>query len=157
VLDRVRDAGLGALAHQDVPFERLVEILAPARSAARHPLFQVMVTVQNNAPAVLELRDVAAGLLPPGPPAAKFDLDVAVAELFAEGAPAGLRGTVTVAADLFDPGTAEVFAQRLARVLAVVAACPDAPLHEVDVLTEAERQQVLSGSGWDDPAERRLL
>ncbi|MFM9500464.1 hypothetical protein ACKI1Q_43755, partial [Streptomyces galilaeus] len=92
-----------------VPFERLVEELAPVRSTARHPLFQVMLTVQNNEQAVLELPGVRASGLSGvsaervGVAAVKFDLDVMATEVFdAEGAPAGVRGAVTAAADVFD-------------------------------------------------------
>ncbi|WP_344447160.1 condensation domain-containing protein, partial [Kitasatospora nipponensis] len=120
-LARVRTAGLKAFAHQDVPFEKLVEELAPTRSMARHPLFQVNLTMQNNAEAVLDLPTVRAGALPAELSAslsvAKFDLDISVGESFDdEGRPAGLRGAVTGATDLFDPESVERLAERWVRV-----------------------------------------
>ncbi|MFC5023291.1 amino acid adenylation domain-containing protein [Streptomyces coeruleoprunus] len=151
VLGRVRDAGLSALAHQDVPFERLVEELAPARSLSRHPLFQVMLTVQNTAEAVLELPGVAAEGLPAGPLTAKFDLDVSVAETYADdGAPAGIHGALIVAAELFDASSAGRLAERFVRVLRSVVADPRVRVAGVDVLGEAERDRVLEA--WNGEA-----
>jgi hypothetical protein len=145
LLDRVRDCWLGALAHQDVPFERLVEDLAPTRSAARHPLFQVMLAVQNNVRASLDLPSLRIGTLPAGPVTAKFDLEFTLSEtLDAQGKPAGLRGSVVAAADLFDPQTVVSIARWFGLVLAAVAADPQARLHRVQIMDDAERQQALS-------------
>ena len=153
LLGRVREFWLGALDHQDVPFERLVEVLAPERSLARHPLFQVSLTVQNNAPAVLELPGLRAAGMPAGTGAIRFDLEVSLGEARSgQGQPAGLHGTVTAAADLFDPATAQSISERFARMLAVLAADPQARLRQVPVLTGEERSQVVSGWGGASPA-----
>ncbi|MBS2548033.1 amino acid adenylation domain-containing protein, partial [Catenulispora sp. NL8] len=149
LLGRVREAGLGAFAHQDVPFERLVEDLAPVRSLARHPLFQVMLSLQDNAEAVLELPGVEAELLAPAASAAKFDLAFELGQAFdADNASAGLRGGITFAVDLFDRETVELIAQWFVRVLEAVAAEPEQPVGRVEVLSAGERQQVLRG--WND-------
>ncbi|MGW6577638.1 amino acid adenylation domain-containing protein, partial [Streptomyces sp. NPDC054945] len=155
ILGRVRETGLSVFGHQDVPFERLVEELAPTRSLARHPLFQVMLTLQNTAEASLELPDVQVGEveeeLAAGASGAKFDLSLSVEETFdAQGAPAGLRGVLTAAADLFESGTAGQLAMRFARVLEAVAGDPRMRLSAVDVLEEGERQRVLVE--WNDTA-----
>ncbi|MFJ5812233.1 amino acid adenylation domain-containing protein, partial [Streptomyces sp. NPDC093093] len=149
LIARVRESDLAAHAHQDVPFERLVEVLNPVRSQARHPLFQVMLAFQNNAEATLALDGLTATALPVRLEAAKFDLLFSLEETFtAAGGPAGLNGVVEYAADLFDRATAETIGARLTRLLAAVTADPALPVAAVDVLTDEERRQVLGE--WND-------
>ena len=150
----MREASLAAFEHQDVPFERLVEELAPERSLARHPLFQVMLTVQNNA-AGGSWTCPGCGLrggCRPVRRSARFDLDAerGGGVRATGGLPAGLRGTVIGAADLFDAGTVEAMAGRLVRVLEAVAADPGLRVQQVDVLDAAEREQLVAG--WNDTA-----
>ncbi|MFI9367037.1 amino acid adenylation domain-containing protein, partial [Kitasatospora sp. NPDC053057] len=164
LLGRVRERTLSALAHQDVPFERLVEELAPARSMARHPLFQVVLTTQNTIDAVLDLPGLQAGGESGEQPAdetsvanvhdsaVKFDLDVIVTEVFdGEGRAAGVRGTVTVSADLFEPVWAGRIAAAWVRVLDAVTADPGVPVALVDVVDGVERERVLSD--WNATAQ----
>ena len=132
LLGRVRESWLGALEHQDVPFERLVEVLAPDRSLARHPLFQVMLGLQNTATVAAR----AAGL--PGSPRPRYPLarrrpgstwiSRCRKRLMRMAALAGLRGSVIAAADLFDEATVQRSRGRLVRVLAAVADGPQARL-----------------------------
>ncbi|WP_330333158.1 amino acid adenylation domain-containing protein [Streptomyces sp. NBC_00536] len=158
VLGRVRETNLSAFEHQDVPFEKLVEELAPARVMGRHPLIQTMFTMQNNARAVLDLPGAVAAAaggtngVPTGPAAtaaARFDLDVLLGEVFdASGAPAGVSGSVIGAADLFDAESVERIVERLVRVLEQVGGDPGLPLSAVDVLSTDERRRVLTD--WND-------
>ncbi|GAA4896929.1 hypothetical protein GCM10023237_14290 [Streptomyces coeruleoprunus] len=144
-LVRVREAGLGAFAHPDVPFQRLVEELAPVRSMARHPLFQVMLLLENTADAVLELPGATAAGASSGLAVAKFDLDVSAAEVFdAQGAPAGLRGGVVGSADLFEAATVARITERWTRLLATLADDPGLRLSRLDVLDEDERRRMLT-------------
>ncbi|MFG3056406.1 amino acid adenylation domain-containing protein [Kitasatospora sp. NPDC048239] len=151
LLGRVQDSGLGAFAHQDIPFERLVEELAPTRSMARHPLFQVMLTLQNNSSTRLHLPGLTATALPSGELPAKFDLDFQFGELFdGQGRPAGLQGAVTFAVDLFDHATVATMAQRFTRVLTAAVADPEQPVSRIEILDADERALILTG--WNDTA-----
>ncbi|HZM83278.1 MAG TPA: amino acid adenylation domain-containing protein, partial [Candidatus Limnocylindrales bacterium] len=145
VLARVRETSLSAFAHQEVPFERLVEELVQSRSLARHPLFQVMLTLQNNVEAVLDMAGVATRGAPTELTRSKFDLEVALGEVNVDGVPSGVHGSVTAAADLFELESVERIAAGLVRVLDVVTGKPDTPLHAVQVLGGVERGRVLVG------------
>ncbi|WSD00378.1 amino acid adenylation domain-containing protein [Streptosporangium sp. NBC_01755] len=146
LLGRVRDADLAAFAHQDVPFERLVDVLNPARSRSRHPLFQVMMVLQNNAAARIELAGLDAGVDPLRPSVSDFDLTFG----FTEHGDGGVGVLVTYATDLFDRATVQEISARLERVLNGMASGVDAPLSAIDVLGQEERRRLLVE--WNPPA-----
>ncbi len=155
---RVRSADLAAYAHQDMPFERLVEELAPERSLARHPLFQVMLVFQNAPPTVWDLPGIATRPERAGTAGAKFDLSLSLAEQrSADGAAAGIVGELEYSADLFDAATAEAIVARLVRVLEQVAEDPKLPLTRVEVLDAAERRRILRDWNAAAPAPERTL
>ncbi|WP_344599136.1 condensation domain-containing protein, partial [Streptomyces violaceusniger] len=145
LVERVRETDLAAYAHQDVPFERLVDELSPVRSLARHPLFQVMLSMQNTPAATMRLGDIEAAPLPVDIDTAKFDLSFQLSERFGpDGAPEGIDGGIEFATDLFERATVERLAGRLERLLTAVADDPDLTLSSVEVVEPGERVRMLS-------------
>ncbi|WP_428965202.1 condensation domain-containing protein [Micromonospora fluostatini] len=141
LVTRVRDADLAAYAHEDVPFDLVVERLNPDRSLGHHPFFQVMLTVDTAAPAGVRLGDLAGTLRPAALASAKFDLTVFCTEVRADdGAPAGVEVWVQYATDLFDEATARLLLDVYLRLLRAAAADPATPVTALDVLTADERQ-----------------
>ncbi|MGV9457399.1 amino acid adenylation domain-containing protein, partial [Streptomyces sp. NPDC003635] len=131
-------------AHQDLPFDRLVEALNPERSAARHPLFQVMLTLAEAAEPAPALPGVRARTTQPDLGRAKFDLTVNFAERRdRSGHPNGLDIVLEYATDLYDPATIETAADRLTRVLDAVIADPDIAIADIELLTRAQRRALL--------------
>ncbi|MDT7847922.1 condensation domain-containing protein, partial [Streptomyces justiciae] len=145
LLARVREADLSAYAHQDVPFERLVDEVNPERSAARNPLFQVLLALQNVPEALWDLEGLVVEQIPPlADPPARFDLSLSLSERRSDnGSADGLRGGILYAADLFDEATVRALAGRLVRVLEQVATDPELRLGAVEVLEEDERAAVV--------------
>src|SRR6202011_5508505 len=138
LLERVRERSLAAYAHQDLPFERLVELLNPARAQNHHPLFQIMLVLQNNAAASLALPGLAASPQPVNAGGAKFDLTLSLTET-----PEGLSGSLEYATDLYDRASIEVMAVRLMRVLEAITADPRQRIGAIDLLAQDERRRLL--------------
>ncbi|AHH99493.1 amino acid adenylation domain-containing protein [Kutzneria albida] len=144
LVSRVRETALAAYAHQDVPFDRLVEVLNPQRSLSRHPLFQVSMVVQNIPDSRATFPGLSVAEVPVDLDSAKFDLLLAWQESFDDnGEPAGVQGELIYSRDLFDESTVDRIAGYLVRLLEAVAADPDLPVSAVAVMDAAEREFVL--------------
>ena len=151
LLGRVRETGLSAQARQDLPFERLVEVMNPARSPARHPLFQVMIGDEDVSPDDWQLPGLRVQAEPVPAVNAKFDLTLGVRQQRGNGgAPAGIDAHFEYALDLFDRATVQALAARLTRLLRQAARDPSRRISQLDVLTAAERRSLLRD--WNDTA-----
>ncbi|MBW8854656.1 MAG: AMP-binding protein, partial [Bradyrhizobium sp.] len=154
LIGRVRAKNLAAYIHQELPFERLVEVLNPARSLSRHPLFQVMLAFEAgeaNA-GTLELPGLAVAPQPIATASAKFDLSVGLVERrLTDGTPGGIDGVLEYASDLFDEATVEVIGRRLIRLLEAAVADAAQPLGRLPILEVAERDTILRA--WNDTTQ----
>ncbi|MFJ9953680.1 condensation domain-containing protein, partial [Kitasatospora sp. NPDC091207] len=140
LLTRTRDTDLAAFAHQDLPFDRLVEAVNPPRVPGRHPLFQVMLGYQHNDGQAGRLLGLESRILPFELGAAKFELDFNFEETSAA---EEIDIAFEYAADLYDRTTAEALVERLLALLEQVAADPHRRIGALDVLTVRERGLVL--------------
>jgi amino acid adenylation domain-containing protein len=140
LLGRVRESALGALAHQDLPFERVVRELRPDRTVSRNPLFQVMFVLQNAPMSPTDLPRLEVELHEVDTGTAKFDLTLSMTE-----APQGLKASLEYNADLFEPSTVSRLLGCFQTLLESVIAQPDQKVSRLSILTPAERHQLLSG------------
>ncbi|MBR8838437.1 MAG: amino acid adenylation domain-containing protein [Stigonema ocellatum SAG 48.90 = DSM 106950] len=144
LLARVRQVALQAYAHQDVPFEQVVEALQPERNLSHSPLFQVMFDWQN---APVERRSLPGLALTPlsiEDAIAKFDLTLSMEESVAQ----GLVGAWEYNTDLFDEETIARMAVHFQTLLAAIVAHPEQSISELQLLSEPERHQLLVE--WND-------
>ncbi len=143
LLLRVREVALEAFAHQDLPYEKIVEELRPERDPGRNPLFQVMFVLQNAPDPPPVLAGLRLEAIPEATHTAKFDLTLFLTEVDAQ-----LHGSFEYNTDLFDPSTVERMAGHLQTLLHGIVANPDQLLSDLPILTPAERHRLLAE--WND-------
>ncbi|HEY4588616.1 MAG TPA: condensation domain-containing protein, partial [Thermoanaerobaculia bacterium] len=145
---RVREMALGAYAHQDFPFERLVNELRPERSLSHSPVFQVLLGLQNLPESGLDLAGLALSPLQLEAGSTQFDLSLFVHPLRTD----GMLARLYYARDLFDTGTAERLLGHLRTLLQGAVDGPGIPLSQLPLLTPGERAQL---SAWEAETAHR--
>ncbi|MFZ5917841.1 MAG: amino acid adenylation domain-containing protein, partial [Chloroflexota bacterium] len=145
LLRRVRQTALGAYAHQDLPFEMLVEALQPNRDLSHTPLFQVMFVLDNTPLEAIDLPGLTIRPVEAESGTAKFDLTLSMA-----GGPDGLNGYVEYNTDLFDRDTIERLVTHYRTLLQAIVADPSQRIASLPLLTETERRKLLLE--WNDTA-----
>jgi len=157
LLGRVREVALGAYAHQDLPFEKLVEELQPTRELSRNPLFQVVFALQNTPMEQLQLPGLTLSSLNFETKTTRFDLELYLwkcsdnfRSLWGKGweHSEGLRGVVVYNTDLFEPAVITRLLTHFQTLLEGIVANPGERLADLPMLTATERQQLLIG--WND-------
>jgi amino acid adenylation domain-containing protein/thioester reductase-like protein len=143
LLPRIREMALSAYAHQDLPFEMLVEALQPERDMSHTPLFQVMFVLQNTPMSQVELTGLTVSDLPIETSTAKFDLTLVM-----ENSATGLKGWWEYNTDLFDSSTIERMMGHFVTLLEGIVANPSQQISQLPMLTATEQQQLLVE--WND-------
>jgi len=143
LLERVREVMLGAYAHQDLPFEYLLEKLQPERDLSRNPLFEVTFALQNTPAEKLELPGLTLKSLALESRTAKFDLSLDMFETSS-----GLSGVFEYNTDLFDAATIARMVAHLCTLLSSIVTHPGQCISDLPLLTAAQRQQLLVE--WND-------
>ncbi|MEU5017771.1 non-ribosomal peptide synthase/polyketide synthase [Streptomyces angustmyceticus] len=153
-LAQVRETVLDAFAHQDVPFEQVVDEVQPVRDTSRTPLFQAMVVLQNAPGAALDLPGLDVSDIEPDTHHAGFDVTLE----FAETDTGALHGLLTYNTDLFDDATAQRMADQLTTLLTGIAEDPHRPLGALPLAPDdALRRLLAHGSGTARPVPAATL
>lgn len=153
LIGRVRDTDLAAYAHQDVPFETLVEDLNPARSTSHHPLFQVALTLQNTEVADVDWPDLRVRQEIAATGSARFDLWFSLSETTTSEGEETLGGLIEYSTDIFDRDTVAVLIDRWTAVLNAIVTDATAPLSHIDLTSTAERDRLRRGGAESEPPE----
>jgi amino acid adenylation domain-containing protein len=140
LLKSVKETTLDAYTHQDVPFEKLVEMLAPQRDLSRTPLFQVMFALQNAALPQLRLGEAKLKARYGDTGTSKFDLTMNLEEL--DGA---IQGRLTYSAELFDESTISRLASNFKTLLNGIVTSPELPVASLPILDEQEKKEIVFG------------